>query len=198
MQHYQPHTEQSLRSPAVSERGGDPCAGVGSSLDPWEVSAAVDSRPPTLLSRSRTPEKGATMVEFAISASIFFIFIISALEIMRFGYTNLAIQFALTRVARFAIIQPLPLPPGRVGDIRQKFIDDMSAFGVNAAGTFKFCPVPAGSVGPSFTCPNAMTPGLPKDLMLFEYQGPFYAFVPVLSININRKAFMKNEPYIVD
>lgn len=144
------------------------------------------------------PERGAVMMEFALSVGVFLFFVIVAIESLRFGYTILSAQYLLSAVAREAAVhtptdaqldplkvEPLPACSGdpacdprvdRANFIRTRLSQLQSSHLLNLTSppsVLRICPVSAADCAT-----NSNNGGLPDQMMKLEllYSFRFVAF----------------------
>ena len=165
------------------------------------------------ISQSTNRERGATIVEFVLSAMVIFTFLVGALEMFAFGYTSLATHFAVNKAMRWAVVQnDAPIPPGARNPA---FICDTITTGTRAerirecvqaeAGRFNIgipldriaiCPIRGGAV----TCwnPNGtpvLDSGNPRENIQIEIRKVFSFAFQSLDFEYVAKSVGKNEPF---
>ena len=161
-------------------------------------------------------ERGATLVEFVLSAIVIFTFLVGALEMFAFGYLSLATHFAVNRAMRWAVAQndQQVLPDDRVAPcdfstfrtpqlprdqrIRQCVIDEARRFNIDLpADRVAVCPVRAGQ---PLNCWNpdgtaVLNSGNPRDNIQIEIHKMFRFAFQSFEFEYVAKSLGKNEPF---
>src|SRR5258707_10649923 len=93
----------------------------------------------------RSGQRGATLVEFAIGATVFLTAMFAVIEFGRALWTHNALSDAARRAARYAISQPASTPPGskKTGDDLGPSlgaIKNVAVYGDPAGGTQPLLP----------------------------------------------------------
>ncbi len=165
---------------------------------------------------AREKERGATIVEFVLSAMVIFTFLVGAMEMFAFGYLSLATHFAVNRAMRWAVAQndEQVLAAERVAPcdystyrspqlprnerIRQCVIDEARRFNIELpADRVAVCPVRAGL---PVTCWNpdgtaVLNSGNPRDNIQIEIHKVFRFAFQSLEFEYVAKSLGKNEPF---
>ncbi len=143
-------------------------------------------------------ERGATIVEFALSAGIFVTFIVGAMQLIHFGYTSVHTQHALNQVARWASVQDDPADGSpRVDFILNSthgLINKMSEAGIEVSSNdLAICPISTSSSYCDFN--GVKNTGEPRDFVKYQLRHEYGFIFNLFNFEVIAVALIKNEPY---
>ena len=183
-----PKIRRSLPTPAVRGRSARP-------TDYLPASRAITC--------GHQSDRGATMVEFVISAGIIFMFLVGALETMRYSLQVLGAQYAAAETLRRKVIirtMPSTTNPFNESEVRDYFVNFAASLGALSQTSnvqVRLCTAIQSSTNGG-RCPAARTVGTPRDLMQLEVTFDFRSLAGGLTFPVRVAAVGKNEPYRLD
>jgi hypothetical protein len=142
-------------------------------------------------------ERGATMVEMAVSLPAFILVLLCGLELLRFAIIMLASQMAVIEGIRHVITGECGAATcnsqSRAQYAQQLIVNTAAGLGVELAQT-EICVRPA--LGSPCSAQNPPDAGNPRDVIVAEVDAPFQLLVGIqLSLSIRASAIGRNEPF---
>lgn len=145
-------------------------------------------------SSERRGEAGATMVEFAITAALIFIFLLCSLELLRFGWSALSAQYAVNVATRKVAVFNC-IAPGHLTQIQNAVHDTGLLFGVDIpASSVRVCRAENVNVNDGRCNPGTDNVGEPRELIQVEAVFPFRFVLGNYEFPIRVSSLGKNEP----
>lgn len=129
-------------------------------------------------------------MEFAVVAQLFLLVFIGSLEIARFGYTALSLQYTVNTALRWGITGQTSGSLDRTASIQQKVAELGNNFGLHLNGSeMKIC-----SGIPVASC-ESNSAGGPNELLSITAQKTFKFPLITTGFQIGATASGRNEPY---
>ncbi len=139
------------------------------------------------------PESGASMVEFAVIAPVFLLVLLAGFDIGLAAYRKSAMQFAISKGLRWAILNQTNAPLTREQEIESQIISTAKSYGLDLEpAEITIC---SSKSAASLTAKCAVdSAGQPKDFIAIEATDTLNLIFGRFPVSIQALAVAQNEP----
>ena len=142
----------------------------------------------------RCNERGAIMVETALSFTVLLFMVLSTFELLRLGYTGLATQYLLSKFSRVAVVGGAQSSTERAAEIRADLIAFGQKLGVeldpanNPDAVITICP-------DTGYCTNGLDVGTSSGYFTIRISDSFKMLFNTVRIPYENVILARNEPF---
>jgi hypothetical protein len=142
-------------------------------------------------------ERGAVVLETALSAAAFFFILVTGFDMMRLGYNVMSAHYAVTKVMRQAILGGPGSGTDRGTAIENQVVAEAGSLGINISSAAANNPF-------VIVCSSIATPCMPgdpdnageeNDLFSIHLRYPLHLFFGFGEYNVDVVAIGRNEPF---